>query len=270
MRIVTNEKLVRRNTRFAQYLFFFSFGVLIVGIFLINQPLLTGSAPTSDNDVRLSLLMTWLVLPVGMIATLISVRMTNLWIRRPRPETAIAEGLKGLSNKSVLYNYHHFPARHVLICPQGIFAIVTRFQDGRFSVDGARWRSHRGPLGRIFSIFRLDSIGDPAYDAQRAARHVEKLLESTAPHVEVKPLIVFVDPRVKLQIKDPAVPVLHADDRLEPNLKDYMRALAREDDEPEPPPKGKKGRGQPARKKKEGALPLTAEQIEAFESATVR
>ncbi len=72
------------------------------------------------------------ILPIAFITTIVSVRMTNLWVRQPRPEVVIREGLKGLSNKSVLYSYYHFPARHVLICPQGVFAMVTRFQDGRY------------------------------------------------------------------------------------------------------------------------------------------
>jgi len=160
MRIVTNTKLVRRNNRIAQYLFFFSLGVLILGFFITNQQLF-GVEVNSPEAETLILLLPSLILPLGLISTLFSVRMTNLWIRRPRPEDVLAENLKGLSNKSVLYNYYHFPARHVLICPQGIFAIVTRFQDGNYTVEGNKWRTHRSPLSRILSIFRLDSIGDP-------------------------------------------------------------------------------------------------------------
>src|SRR5690554_4101962 len=123
MRIETNQKLVKRNTQIAQYLFFFSMGVLVIGFLVTNQQLL-GVDPTSEQAVTLSLLVPSLILPVGLVTTLVSVRMTNLWIRRPRPEVVLQENLKGMGSKSVLYNYYHFPARHVLICPQGVFAII--------------------------------------------------------------------------------------------------------------------------------------------------
>jgi hypothetical protein len=265
MRIETNKKLVKRNTQIAQYLFFFSLGILALAFFVTNQQLL-GISPTSDEAAMLSVLIPSLVLPFGLISTLFSVRMTNLWIRRPRPELAIEEGLKGLSNKSVLYNYYHFPARHALICPQGIFAIVTRFQDGRFSVVGDNWRTHRSAFSRLTSIFRMDGIGNPTEDAMRAAAHLKKLLNPIAPEAEVQPLVVFVDGRAQLEVKEPVVPVVHANDKYKPNLKDFMRSVKPETVEPQPVKKGQK---QPP-KKKEGTMPLTPEQIEAFEAATLR
>ena len=128
MRVVTNKKLARRNKKITNYLFFGTFGALILGFVLINASLFTGAVPDS-----LTLIAQSAVLPVLLVLTVLSVRMTNMWARVPRPENAIEEGLKGLSNKSILYNYYHFPARHVLICPQGVFAIVTRWHDQEFT-----------------------------------------------------------------------------------------------------------------------------------------
>lgn len=265
MRIETNQKLVKRNTQIAQYLFFFSMGVLVIGFLVTNQQLL-GVDPTSEQAVVLSLLVPSLILPVGLVTTLVSVRMTNLWIRRPRPEVVLQENLKGMGSKSVLYNYYHFPARHVLICPQGVFAIITRYQDGQHSVNGSTWRTYRRPMSRLFSIFRLDGLGDPNRDAQQAAQHVQSKLQPIAPDVLVQPLIVFVDPRVRLEINDPVIPVLHADTKLKPNLKDYLRDLKTTPDEEEP--RGKKGTKK-AKDTSTSAMPLTPEQIEAFEAATL-
>src|SRR5215207_4056948 len=130
MRVETNSKLVRRNRQIAQYLFFFSFGVLLLGLFVTNQQ----AASMQANDLLLGGILPSLVVLLAFITTITSVRMTNMWVREPRPEVALREGLKGLSNKSVLYNYYHLPARHVLIAPQGVFVITTRFQEGRFTV----------------------------------------------------------------------------------------------------------------------------------------
>lgn len=238
MRIVTNTKLANRNRQIAQYLSLFSFGVLLLGLF-INFQLL------SSEDVLLNSALPSGILIVAMISTFISVRMNNQWARQPRPEDALRDGLKGISSKSVLYNYYHNPARHILITPQGVFAITIRWQDGSYSVSGDRWRSQRGAMSRFIGAFRFDSLGEPTLEAQRHAQHTAKLLEAIAPDVPVQPLIVFTSARVALTIENPTVPVLYANSKQEPSLKSYMRDL-----------------GKTERKT------LTPEQISAFEAAT--
>jgi hypothetical protein len=131
--------------------------------------------------------------------------------------------LKGLSNKSVLYNYYHFPSRHVLICPQGVFAIVTRFQDGSYSVNGDQWKTNMPLLSKAFRAMRSEHIGNPTHDALKAAEHVKQLIAPIAPNVEVQPLIIFVDKRVKLEMNEPLVPILSPYEDIEPNLTDYLR-----------------------------------------------
>jgi hypothetical protein len=216
MRVETNVRLARRNRQIAQYLFFASFGLLILGLLVSNvQP--------APNDNALPLLIPALVLPLAFLATMVSVRMTNLWVRLPRPENAIRDGLKGISNKSVLYNYYLFPARHVLITPQGVYAIVTRFQDGRFTVEGDRWKTHRSPIGRLFSLLRFDSIGNPSEEARAACAQVQALVDQVVPGVTVQPIIVFVDPRAEVNMINPTIPVVYPDVKRSPNLKDYIR-----------------------------------------------
>lgn len=242
MRVETNEDLVKRNKKLATYLFIFSLAVLILGFFAAN-----GDAfGIGLIDTNLYVLVMPILLLVGLVSTVISVRMTNLWIRQPRPEEAIQIGLKGMSNKSVLYNYLHLPTRHVLICPQGVFAIVTRFQDGRFEVSDDKWKTRRSPLSRIFSMFRMDGIGDPVADANLAAKHIQTTFDEINPEIKVKPLIVFVDPRVTLEIGTTSVPVLHANPKATNSLKDYLRSIPKEEQ-----------------------ISLTPEEIKAFEDATV-
>jgi len=266
MRVETNRKLVRRNRRIAQYLFFFSLAVLIGGFIVANQPVVN----REDPNFTLALLLPSLVLPVGFISTLVSVRMTNLWVRQPRPEQAIQEALKGINKKSVLYNYYHFPARHVLIAPQGVFAMITRFQDGRYQVKGDKWQTYGGLFSAFGRFFRRDDIGNPTEEAMRAADHVKRFFEPFAPDIEVQPLILFVDPRARLEINDPVLPVLYTDDKQKPNLKDYMRDLAQQQ-------KQKSSNDQSRKKGKarssDSGYAISPEEIEglaeAFEQATL-
>ncbi|MBC8098057.1 MAG: hypothetical protein H7Y11_01325, partial [Armatimonadetes bacterium] len=112
-----------------------------------------------------------------------------------------------------------------------------------YRVDGDQWSTQQAALGRVFSIFRMDNIGNPTLEAVNAAAQIQAALAEIAPGVLVQPLVVFVDPRVTLTLNNPTVPVLYAQSKRQPNIKDYLKAL----------PKG---------------TMLTPEQISAFEHAT--
>ncbi|RMG81016.1 MAG: NERD domain-containing protein [Chloroflexi bacterium] len=260
MRIETNKKLVKRNSQLSNYLFFATMAVLIGGFLITNGWLF------NDTLGALSILLAPLLLVLGLVMTVVSVRMTNLWARTPRPEDALEEGLKGLSNNSVLYNYYHFPSRHVLICPQGVFAIVTPWQAGRHTVEGSRWKAHYSLPGRIMATLRFDAIGNPMDKATKQAEHVKKLLTQIGVEdVEVQPLVVMVDEKAEIEQNEPAVPVLFAFKK-KPNLRDYLRDLKRQQQgEESSTSKGKKKQAG-----RENTLPLTDEQIEAFEAATLK
>jgi hypothetical protein len=243
MRVVTNDKLVRSRKRLAQYLFFFSLFLLIFGFITINAPLLFEIEASVANF--LSLVLPAIILPVAFITSLASVRMTNWWMRVPRPEAVLAENLK-LGKDAVLYNYYHLPVRHVLICQQGVFALVTRYQDGKHEVEGDTWRTPRRGLGVLTRLFRMDGLGDPFGDAGKAAAHVQSLIDPIAPEVQVQGVVVFTDPRAKVTITSPVLPVVRAQSRIAPSLQDYIKGIH-----------------------KSQFQTLTPEQIAAFEAATV-
>jgi hypothetical protein len=254
MRIVTNKKLARRNRQLTSYLFFGTFGALILGFIFINSALVTGEEPSN-----LIILAQAAILPVAFILTIISVRMTNLWAREPRPENAIAEGLKGLSNKSVLYNYYHFPARHVLICPQGVFAIVTRWHDQKFLVKDGKFSSRRNMISKFFSSMRFDGVGRPFQEAEHAKDRVMQQLQEIAPDVVVQPLVVFIDSKAEIEIEGQTeIPVLYADPKNKLSLKLYLRDVKRQ------------LASEQTDKTNADLMPLTDAQIEAFEQATVK
>lgn len=244
MRVETNERLVKRNRQIAQYLFFLTFAILIGGLFIIN----TQAANSDGSNLNLIAILQVLLLPVAFISTIVSVRMTNLWVRTPRPENVIREGLKGISNRSVLYNYFHIPARHVLICPQGVFVMVTRYHEGRFEVKDNRWRSRKSAIGQLLGVLRFDGLGDPTYDAQRAVQHVKKLLAPIASDVDVQPLILFTDPRTTVEVVSSSIPVITVNAKKALPLKDVLKGYG-----------GAKS-----------VDPLTPDQIAEFEAATLR
>jgi hypothetical protein len=252
MRIVTNTRLAERNRKIATNLFLITFVLLIGGFIFINVGVFTGNTAKPDP---LLLLAQGVAIPVAFILTLFSIRMTNLWARRPYPDESLNEGLKGLSKKSVIYHYYHIPARHVLIAPQGVFAITTRWQNGKYEVDGDRWTTNANPITRLFAMLRMDGVGQPSNDAKHAAEHVQKLLRESGAdiNVTVQPLIVFLDPKAEVKVKNDGVPVVFTSIKHDNSLTDYLRSLN----------KGVE------MTKKGAVMPLTEQQIASFEALTI-
>lgn len=227
MRIETNQRLVDRNKTWSGRLFFVTLLVIIGSFLLLNSPFFT-QIGQEDAGLIISLVLPALLLPVAFISTLFSIRMTNLWVRQPRPEKMLEDNLKGLGKTAVLYNYFHFPARHVLITPAGVIAMVTRWQEGTFSVTGDKWTSKRNVLGRILRVMRMDGVGNPSLDAQVAAEKVNAMLADINPDVPVYGVVLFIDPRVEFDAVNPTVPVLHISTKRTPNLKDWVKTLPKD------------------------------------------
>jgi hypothetical protein len=216
MRVVVNTRRVRRNRQIAQYAFFVTLGVLILGLFVTN------AAP--NNPILL--VAPLIVLPVGVIATIYSVRMANLWLREPRPEAILQQGLKGQSTRSVLYHYF-LPARHLLISPQGVFSMTIRPQDGRFSIKDDRWHRYGSMMSQFMTFFRQDSVGSPHLEAVRDAARTQQLLDKVLPDtgVVVQPLIVMIGPLVEVEVEESSIPILYADSKKKPNLKTFFKDI---------------------------------------------
>jgi hypothetical protein len=215
MRVVTNEKLIERNKRIAQILFFVSLAALGGSFFLSGS--LTAQAATYFQC---------LVLPSMMILVVWSVRMTNEWVRKPHPWEAIPEGLKGIGTDTVMYNFL-MPAAHVLVTSNGIFAIVTRFQDRPQKLVGDKWQGQNSLLGRLLAFMRQENMGNPAKEAQLRAKQTEVFLQELLgdDQIRVQPLIVFIHPNAEVTIEgEPSVPVLYASaDKKKNTLKQYLK-----------------------------------------------
>jgi hypothetical protein len=218
MRIITNKRRIQRSRTLAQVLFFISIAILMGGLLLTNTI-------TRRNDILL--FVPCLIMPIGLITTLISVRMTNQFIRTPHPEDALADGLKGVPKNSNLYNYVLKP-NHVLVSPQGIFTLTTRFHEGKYKVEGEKWHNfkQRGPLAPLFIFLRQEHLSDPFGQARKEAQSLHALVEEILPNskLEVQPVVVFISPKVELEIIDPAIPVVYADAKQKPSLKSLLKS----------------------------------------------
>ncbi|MBN1286201.1 MAG: hypothetical protein JXB47_12455 [Anaerolineae bacterium] len=225
MRAFTNQDKLRRNRRLAQVTF-------VVALVVLGSSFAITFIMTPEQQLEYYWL-SFIILPVGLVAAIASVRLTNQWMRPPHPEEVLDEALKKLGNNYTLYHYY-LPAHHVLVGARGVFTISTRFQTGSFTVKGGRWGAQGGCLARVVRFFRQEGVGAPTLDAQQDATRVQVWLDRVVPDsgVEVEPLVVFIAPGVEVEVEDPAVPVLYADSNREPNLFQYITEAVKDKERP--------------------------------------
>lgn len=217
MRIVTNEMRLKRGRRLGTIMFFVSLIILTGGLIFTNFLVV---------DPNTLLFVPCIVMPLGLLATLTSVRLTNQYIRQPRPETVLATGLEGINRRSVLFNYFP-PANHILLTPQGVYTLTTRYQVTRFKVEGDTWTNYRsrGPLGPAFLYLRQEQLGKPFDDALIESGKLQEIIDKALPEsgIEVQPIVVFTSERATLEIINPTLPVVYGSPRKKPSIKTALR-----------------------------------------------
>ncbi|HVO41752.1 MAG TPA: hypothetical protein VMT34_03970 [Aggregatilineales bacterium] len=219
MRVVINERRLKRSRQNAQILFFVSLAILLGGLVLSS-----GFVPTQSG---LLLMAPLIIMPIGLVTTLISIRLTNDYVRPPHAEDVLRDGLKGIDKRSILYSYI-LPANHVLVAPQGVYTLTTRFQETRFKVEGEKWTNYkaRGPLGPLFLYLKQEYLGKPFVQADAEAVETQKIIDSALGEksgVEVQAAVVFINDKATLEIVDPAMPVVYANSKKKPSLKALLR-----------------------------------------------
>jgi hypothetical protein len=225
MRVVTNQQRIKRNRQIAQILFFLSLAILTGGLIFTNS---------LARENELLMFLPCLIMPLGLVSTVLSVRLTNQYVRPPHAEDAIREGLKGINRRSILYNYVLPKVNHVLVAPQGVFTFTTRFQENRFKVEQDQWYNSkaRGPLAPLFLFLKQEGLGNPFKQATEEAATVQTIVDQAVPgsKITVQPVVVFTSPRATVEVIDPDIPVVSADLKKKPSLKGLLRDEKKKDD----------------------------------------
>lgn len=198
MKRVVDRVLVARRRRQATLLSVAGLAVLGIGLFLNFQPS--------------QVLGAYVALLAGTLLSVLGIGLADKWLRRPRPEEALAEALKG-GRALALYHWA-LPAEHVLVAPWGLVVIAVFAQEGPVHVRGARWREAR-PLWRaLFSLGRRP-VRDPsaALDAEAAALSAALVADDPAlAGVPIERLAVFTFPGVALTVDAPSLPAVRTAD----------------------------------------------------------
>ena len=214
MKIIRNDKLIKRNSKISQYVLFISLATLAVGIYFA----LKFNTADKIGWAYLSLIPSFFLVQL-------SSRMRNRWSRSPRPDEVVTQSLKGLDNQYSLYIYTT-TAPHLLIGPAGIWIIKTYYQSGTIFLDEKKNILKQKGGGNFFSkIFLSEGVGNVIRDSNDLKKRLEKFFQNAgiSDHPEIKAVSVFIDPNVVVDIpKFDEVVISSA------KLKDFMRRMAKQ------------------------------------------
>jgi hypothetical protein len=151
--------------------------------------------------------LSFLFLILGLLVSSVGTFNMNRWVREPRADQALEQGLKGFDDRYRLYNYH-LPAPHVLLSPAGLFVLTAMGQEGVIRYEGGKFRRNFS-LGRVLRFMGEEGMGRPFAEAEGEVRALQRFLDEqgVAEDVEIQSIVVFYNPRSELAISEPPQPV---------------------------------------------------------------
>jgi hypothetical protein len=216
MKIIKNEKLIKRNSRIGQWSTIAALVILGGGLYI------SISNPENPKLVTYSLL----ALGVGFLLTQVGMYFGNRWGRSPRPDERLDAGLKGLPGEFSIYHFIT-PASHLLVGPAGVWALIPYRQRGVVTYTKDRWHIGGGGfLQGYMSIFGQEGMGRPDLEAEAEIKAVKKFLAKNLSENEipdVQAALVFFNEHAEIQADGAPQPAM----KLE-QLKTFMRQKAKE------------------------------------------
>ncbi len=213
MKIIKNEKLIKRNGTIGNWTSLAAVAVLGVSMYI--------SLKRTDLFIYSlgGLLLGFTLTQVGMY-------MGTRYGRSPRPDEKLDAGLKGLQNEFVMYHYTT-PASHLLVGPAGIWVIMPYHQGGQVTFQKNRWRlSGGGFVQRYMRIFGQEGLGRPDIEIDSETRSLKKYLSKymdVSEIPEIKTLVVFTNDNVAIDVEDAPVPAMKLK-----QVKEFIRQRAKE------------------------------------------
>ncbi len=212
MKIIKNEKLINRNGKIGQWTSLAALVILGAGMYI--------------SFAKPELFFYSIVcLVVGFIMTQVGMYMGGRWGRSPRPDEKMDAGLKGLQNEFNLYHYST-PVSHLLVAPSGVWVLLPYHQGGKIAYAKNRWRlSGGGFMQAYMRIFGQENLGRPELDAESEVQTLRKFFkknmdEASVP--EIKPILVFTDDNVEVEVGDSPIAAMKLK-----QLKEFLRQGAK-------------------------------------------
>lgn len=220
MKIIKNEKLIKRNAKIGQYAAYLGIAIIIGMAILFYQVFTKPETITANTN--------WIMLAVLMVSMVVS--QINMYFGTRfgrRPDEALDKALKGLPGDFTLYHYSS-PVPHLLVGAAGIWLLLPYHLRGKVIYQKNRWRVSGGGFAQSYlRILGQESVGRPDLEVGSQAAALEKFLKKKFENgQEIPPIsaaLVFVDDQVEIDAEDAPLPTLHIK-----KLKEFIRKTAKE------------------------------------------
>lgn len=217
MKIIKNEKLIKRNAKIGQYTniagLLLVFGTMFFLIQLIQKP---------ESATQTNTFIIWGVLFLGIALSQISMYFGSRFGRRP--DEALDKALKGLPGEHSIYHYTS-PVPHLLVGASGVWLLLPYFIRGNITYKKNRWRVAGGGFAQSYlRLFGQESIGRPDLEADGQIASLQKFFKKKFEEGEeippISPILVFLDDKVEIDAADTPLPALQAK-----KLKEFLRKI---------------------------------------------
>jgi hypothetical protein len=213
MKVITNEKMIKRNSRLGQVATAAGLIVLVGGMVVsFTKPAYAG--------------LSWVALLVGFTLSQIGIYFGNRWGRHPRPDELLDLGLKGLNDQYSIYHYTT-PAAHLLVGPSGLWVIMPYYQVGKITYEKNRWKQRGGGFMQSYlRLFGQEGIGRPDLEAPSEVSAINRFIKKSLPEAEVPEpdvALVFTNEKAVLEVENAPILTLPLKE-----LKNTIRKSAKE------------------------------------------
>jgi hypothetical protein len=220
MKIIKNEKLIKRNAKIGQYASLAGLLVIVGTMVFLFQFMRTPESATQTNTFIL-----WGVLFVGIALTQVSMYFGTRWGRRP--DEAIDKVLKGLPGDSTLYHYSS-PVPHLVVGSAGIWVLLPYHLRGTVTYNKNRWRVGGGGFTQGYlRIFGQETIGRPdiEFSSHLTAleKHFKKNFDEGQEIPPIHGILIFLDDKAEVAVENAPLPAIQAK-----KLKEFLRKVAKE------------------------------------------
>ena len=215
MNVIQNDKLIKRNRIIGQVATVVALLVLGAGIYI----------SFTDKESKY-IAYTFAALIFGFLLSQIGMFYSNKWGRSPRPDELITQALKGLGGK---YELRHFTSSvpHLLIGDHLAWILIPYHQTGTITYDEQKkiWKQKGGNW--YLKIFGQEKLGRPDLDVKSQVAELEKELskDNSGADFEIRPVLIFLNPKTIIDTKNAPVPTLPLS-----KLKEHIRQYSRKKD----------------------------------------
>jgi len=179
MRLIINEKKIKRNKKIANVLTIASLAILAAGLVFAFRPAM--------------LLWSYVALVVGFVMTQISMYFSSRFSRSPRYDEVMAKALETIRGDYSLYVYTT-PVPNLLLGPNNFYILHPVVTPGKISYENGKWKEKgRGIMMRIIG---QEGLGNPEKELSAQVHMLQDYLNenglSYTEQPRIEPLLVIL------------------------------------------------------------------------------